>query len=415
MIAITSMNDTDYAQVLQTASDFHIRRAVERLRDGLFDPIAVRLLTAHENRLNRAVDAGFRAVDNGGAAHLCVSGAYGQGKSHSLTYIQDRALRENFATSMINLDPREVPFHDFRQVYRALMANLRFPGAEASLVAQWRAWAEAQGTGDGVAGLLPEEMPHLFRSVLAGIAQQTMPLSPRQRRTKKHASYRPRQFPYLLYRALAGQVVSVFQLRHALKYRQVDFYMDASLRCRGQASFLQMIRGLGRLFQKMGYRGWVLLFDEGESMAQTRVTCRSRAYWTLDRMLRPEAAVRGLYPVFAFTDDFFQQVADEDYGRARVRREEEVPYFEKNYADAWQDLTRYPLQDLSPAEWDDLAGRLMRLHAKAYRWRPAEGQVRRGMAERLAQMQGQETRYKLKALVDELDVAHQRTSLSLRG
>ena len=31
--------------------------------------------------------------------------------------------------SAINLDPREAPLHQFRQVYRALLENLTFPAA----------------------------------------------------------------------------------------------------------------------------------------------------------------------------------------------------------------------------------------------------------------------------------------------
>ena len=397
-------------EMLNRETGFHLRRAVERLREGLFDPVAVRLLTAHEDRLNGAVDRGFRAIDEGKAPHLCICGAYGQGKSHSLTYVQDRALREGFVTSMVNLDPREVPFHDLRQVYRALMANLRFPDTETSLIAQWRAWADGQ-MGEGLDDLLPEEMPHLFRSILVGIAQETVSLPDRKRRFKKYADYRPREFPHLLSRAFAGHVVPVHRLWHALKYRQVAFYREASLTCRGSEPYLQMVRGLARLLRKMGYRGWVLLFDEGESISQVRITSRSRSYQMLDRMLCPEIPVRSLYPVFAFTDDFFQKVEEEEYDRVRVRGDLEIPYFEKNYADAWKDLTLYRLQDLSQSEWEDLAEKLMHLHARAYRWGPSDAQVRREMAERLSDMQGQETRYRLKALVDQLDLAHQEQVL----
>ena len=401
-----------YLKTLDRETNFHLRRAVERLREGLFDPVAVRLLTAHEEQLNQLVDQGFRALEQKEAAHLCICGSYGQGKSHSLTYIQDRARKENFATSMINLDPREIPFHDFRQVYRALVANLKFPDTEASLAGQWQAWAEEQTEGrsdlhSGVSALLPEEMPHLFRSVLVAMAQKNSPLSAKQRTTKKHASFRPREFPYLLAGALAGEVVPVFRLRHALKYRQVPFYMENSLVCRGAEPYLQMIQELARLFLQMGYRGWVLLFDEGESIAQVRVPSRSRSYGLLHRLFSPETPSAGLYPVFAFTDDFFQRVEEEDYERVRMQGESEVSYFERNYADAWRELTLYRLQDLSAGEWSELIERLILLHARAYQWRPPEKRVQREMKERLAEMQGQETRFRLKALIDQLDLVHQ--------
>jgi len=426
--------DATYAQILNGETDFHLRRAVERLREGLFDPLAVRLLTAHEDRLNKVLDQGFRALEQGRSAHLCVCGSYGQGKSHSLTYTQDRALREGFVTSMINLDPRQVPFHDFRQVYRALVAQLRFPGGETSLTARWRTWADEQQDAvsknavsentvsentvpentmskNGVADLLPQEMPHLFRSVLAGIAQKTVSLSPQQRQTKKHAAYRPREFPYLLSGALAGDVVPVLRLRYALKYRQVDFYKEASLTCRGVEPYVQMVSGLARLFRKMGYRGWVLLFDEGESIAQGRIASRSRSYQLLDRLFSPEVSDGGLYPVFAFTDEFFQQVEDEQYDRVQVRHEQEIPYFDKEYAKAWKGLTRYSLQDLSRQEWDQLAEKLIHLHAKAYRWKPPQARMQQELVSRLEEMSDQETRYKLKALVDQLDLVHQEQVL----
>lgn len=394
---------------LSNETAFHLRRAVERLREGLFDPIAVRLLTARESRLNQTIDRDFQKLDQNQAPHLCICGAYGQGKSHSLNYIQDRSLRENFVTSLINLDPREIPFHDMRRVYHALVASMRFPDTDASLAVRWRAFVDSlppENFEDQVAPLLQREMPHVFRSVLTAMAQKTVSLSERQRGTKKHASYRPREFPYLLSRALVGDVVPVYRLRHALKYRQVDFYKDKSLTCKGAEPYLQMIRGLGQLFQMMGYRGWVLLFDEGESIAQVRVTSRSRSYQNLDQMLFPEVASSSVYPIFAFTDDFFQKVDEEEYDRVRIRNEEELPYFEKDYARAWTGLNRYLLHDLSPNEWQMLIEKLMHLHASAYQWQP-DADVQREMTRRLSHMQGQETRYRLKGLVDELDLAHQ--------
>ena len=394
---------------LSNETAFHLRRAVERLREGLFDPIAVRLLTARESRLSKTIDRDFQKLDQNKVPHLCICGAYGQGKSHSLNYIQDRALRENFVTSLINLDPREIPFHDMRRVYHALVASMRFSDTDTALAARWRAWASGlsrEDFEDQVAPLLQREMPHLFRSVLTAMAQKTVSLSERQRGTKKHVSYRPREFPYLLSRALVGDVVPVYRLRHALKYRQVDFYKDASLTCKGAEPYLQMIRGLGQLFQMMGYRGWVLLFDEGESIAQVRVTSRSRSYQNLDQMLFPEVASSSVYPIFAFTDDFFQKVDEEEYDRVRIRNEEELPYFEKDYASAWTGLSRYLLHDLSAEEWKALIEKLMHLHANAYQWQP-EVPVQREMTRRLSHMQGQETRYRLKGLVDELDLAHQ--------
>lgn len=414
------MNSSDDAlgQAFSEVGPFKLRRAIERLREGLFDPVAVRLLTAHEKHLNEAMDRAFAKVDEGKAPHLCVVGAYGQGKSHSLTYIQDRALREGFAASMINLDPREIPFRDLGQVYRALMAGLKLPGKVDSFTSKWKAWAEdkngakEEATGS-LADLLPEEIPHFFKCVLVAIAQKSLAqksisLPDKQKNSKKHAGFRPREFPYLLSRAINGEPVPTARMRDAFKYRQVSFYKEGSLVCRGSEPFLNMIRGLASLFRKIGYRGWVVLFDEAESISQAQVFARSRSYKLLDRMFSPEAGTAAeLFPVFAFTDDFFERVKQEDYGRARIREDMEIPYFERNYAEAWQGLNLYRLHDLSKEEWKELSRKLIRLHATAYGWSPPEPRMQEAMARRLDELRSQETRLKLKALVDQLDLAQQ--------
>ncbi len=401
---------------LSSEDQFQLRRAIERLREGLFDPVAVRLLTAHEERLNESMDQGLKAIEAGSSAHLCIVGAYGQGKSHSLTYIQDRALNLGYATSMINLDPREIPFHDFRQVYRALMASLRLPGNDSGFIQRWKAWAEANLFSDDCApdprACLPSEMPHLFKSVLTAMAQKSLTLTDRQKQSKKHGGYRPREFPYILSRALMGEPVPLNKLRDALKYRQVSFYREASLVCRGMEPYLDMVRALAQLLLQMGCKGWVTLFDEGESIALARLTARSRSYRLLHRMLFPDTPSKGLFPVFAFTDDFLFQIEQEDYDRVWMRGDAETPYFDKNYAEALgRNLSIYRLHDLSKEEWPGLIDKLINLHAGAYRWDPPRDRLHQLLLECLESAQTGETRLKLKLLVDQIDIAHQEKIL----
>ncbi|MCK5438129.1 MAG: DUF2791 family P-loop domain-containing protein, partial [Desulfobulbaceae bacterium] len=307
---------TDFVQLLENAHNFKLRRTVERLREGLFDPFGVRLLTAHERQLNKIFDQGVHALEKNKPAHLCVCGAYGQGKSHSLTYIRQMALEQGFVASQINLDPREIPFHDFRQVYRALVSQISFPDNESSLVKWWKDRVNEQkkswkNNKAGPLDLIPESMPHFFKAVLTALAQDNMELSKRKKGLKKHAAFRPREFPWLLANALNGEALPVFRLRHAMRYRQVLFYKEASLVCKGWEPYFEAIRALAVMFQKMGYKGWVLLFDEGESIAQLRVNIRRKSYHILDRFFSPASPMPGLYPIFAFTDDFFMRVQGE--------------------------------------------------------------------------------------------------------
>jgi BREX system ATP-binding protein BrxC/D len=395
---------------LESYSAFQLRRALERLREGLYDPLAVRLLTAYRAELDARLHQDLRNVDAGVGAHLCVCGPYGQGKSHTLAYLQEAALQQGYAVSAINLDPREAPLHQFRQVYRALLHGLTLPAEPgssppcASFIDAWSGWVEAQSftsedRASTLASVLPSTMPHVFKAILVALAQPTLEVTPQQRRLARHRDFRPGEFPWALRRALQGETVPVVRLRTALKYRQVPFYRQSSLALSGDEPFLRMVLTLPALLRRMGYRGWVLLFDEGEAISQVRRPQRARSYRILHRLLCPDSSLPGFYPVFAFTPDFFQRLQEEDYG---------LPEFDRNYAEAWRQLSIYQLHSLSPAVWRELCDILISLHAAAYAWSADRQPLLARFAALLPTLPLQDPRSTFKALVDELDHVHQQ-------
>mgnify|MGYP000610363157 CR=1 FL=1 len=407
-----------FARIVADTDNFTLRRVVERLREGLFDPFGVSVLTAHEDQLDQAFDRGAGALLQNKAAHLCVCGAYGRGKSHSLSYLQARALATGFVTSLINLDPREMPLRDFHQVYRALVSRIVFPDGSSSLVKTWRKWVKSgdknvlkNDPADPLA-VIPHDMPHLFKATLTALANKNISLSKRQKALKKHAAFRPREFPWMLANVLNGNVPPVYKLRHAFKYRQVTFYKNESLACKGWKPYFELVRTLAAMFQAMGYKGWVLLFDEAESIVQTSVNLRRKNYMIVDRLLCPQRPMAGLYPVFAFTDDFFSVVQNEDYDRMAAGDQGETAYFPKNYGRAWRQLAIHDLNGLAPNEWAVLSEKLIHFHTQAYGWRPPNGQLEEQLAKVLTETNAQEPRLKIKALVDRLDVAHQEIVLN---
>lgn len=408
------MDESDFQHMLNGASNFELRRSVERLRDGLFDSLGVRLLTSGEAKLNQSFDRGV----NGSC--LCVCGAYGQGKSHSLNYIKQRALDRGFLVSYINLDPREIPFHRFNNVYRALMEGITLPNGEKSFVDAWKRcageWlALPENRQKTCLDLIPENIPHRFKSILTAMVQQNISIPPKKMKLKKHARFKPREFPWILKNAIMGKEIPDWRLRPALHYRQVSFYKENSLVCRGDDQYFDMVQGMAELFRRIGFKGWVLLFDEGESIVQTRITCRRKSYRLLDKFFSPGSASPGFYPVFAFTDDFFARLEQEDYDRVKImaaaedgsETRHEVPYFEKNYSRAWEDINIHRLQDLSAEEWKTLIIKLIFLHGRAYGWQPPEDLMQEEMACEVLKFEGVEARLKLKMLVNHLDLEHQ--------
>src|SRR5690606_21728044 len=134
---------------------FPLRRAIERLRAGLFDPVAVDRLTMEDEVVIQNFSKGFQALEKGQSSHLCIYGSYGQGKSHKLIYLQRQALSQEYAASLVQLDAREVPFYQVSVVYQSLMKNLSMPSGESFVEARNK---NSLGVSD--------DMPHRFRMIL---------------------------------------------------------------------------------------------------------------------------------------------------------------------------------------------------------------------------------------------------------
>jgi hypothetical protein len=358
---------------------FPVRRAIERLRAGLFDPVAVDRLTMEEEAITENFSKGLKALEKGQSNHLCICGSYGQGKSHNLTYLHRQALSQGYAASLIQLDVREVPFYQFSVVYQSLMKNLSLPTGE-SFVEAWKKCSLEILVGD---------MPHRFRMILqAMLSKNKFPL--------KRGGVNPKDFGHWLEQALVGHDLPIAHLRQILKSREVGGYREQPLTTRGNAPYVQMVQFLGKLIHAMGYKGLVLFFDEAESIAQGRLSSRVKSYEILNQFFQHSGFV---YPVFAFTETFFDQVRCEEYGG-------EAPQFPKNYAEAWENLQIIRLQDSSLNRWEALQDRLISLYAEAYQIDISAKvlEIKQQMRDLLEKLNSQETRFKLKALINQLDI-----------
>jgi hypothetical protein len=424
---------------------FFFRRAVERLRDGLFDPVAVQHLTVEKERIDTVFSKGLKALSSGKPEPLCICGSYGQGKSHTLAWLKQLALSQGYAVSSISLDVREVPFHQFSIVYRALMEKLSFPDGKTFP----EAWKER---ADIDSPKLPGAMPHRFQMVLKAILSKTERPASKKQALKKYQTLHPKHHEEWLIQALMGHDVPLAHLKSVCQYREVEGYREHSLLCRGNASWFDMVQSLGTLLKEIGYKGLLLFFDEAESITQARLNHRAKSYLLLDQFFQPGGS---LFPVFAFTEDFFQRVNDEKYDIPEIIQESTTracqspgieivggggsinpiqppppttqsrelslrpgsgflndfrykngETFPKNYAQDWKHLNILRLQDFSSRGWESLLDPLIQLYAKAYRIDPPL-QAKPDLQSVLRQCQAQETRLKLKSLVHQLDLQTQ--------
>jgi len=63
-------------------------------------------------------------IKNGGGGFKLVIGPYGQGKTHFLYCVRDRAWRHGYVVSYVRLSSGECPFHKLEEVYKAIARGL---------------------------------------------------------------------------------------------------------------------------------------------------------------------------------------------------------------------------------------------------------------------------------------------------
>lgn len=99
------------------------RRLIEALRLGIVPPHEVPRFTFGRDNEQAEIQGWLRDPQRN---FRLLVGEYGSGKSHFLECIRGLALKEQFAVSLVALEPNESHLHRPKRVYRRLMQNLEY-------------------------------------------------------------------------------------------------------------------------------------------------------------------------------------------------------------------------------------------------------------------------------------------------
>ena len=296
------------------------RRALEALRNGVPNAEAVRILgcnqPAAERRFTELLDR-VAAGDGtpSGASGMLVSGDFGSGKSHLLTYLEQHALAHGFVCSKVAIS-KETPLHDLGKVFKSAVDNGRIPGRSGRLIEElghalkpgspeyedFRLWAD-----DSRASRLNRMFP---ASLLV-----------HERSNDPALNSEIESF-------WAGDRILISTIKRGL--RQIGQLRSYPFRAPRAAELPpQRLRFVVELVKAAGYQGWVVLLDEIELVGSYSLLQRGRSYAELARWLGRAASESypGLVTVGTVTDDFAATIIspngekkDRDYVRARLKK-----------------------------------------------------------------------------------------------
>lgn len=348
------------------------RRALEALRNGVPNGDAVDVLGCNQPGVERAFNgmlarlSGEREGPEGGQGML-VAGEFGSGKSHLLGCLERQALSQNFVCSRVVIS-KETPLFDMDKVYRAVVENGRVPGVTGQMVeelaqklepyshAYTRFFRWANRDDNGLHRILPATLTVHERD----------------------------NDPELLNRInwfWSGERIDLKPVRDGLRHvGQLQNYPFRAPVARDMPP--QKLRFVLELIKAAGYKGWVILLDEIELVANYSVLQRARSYAELARWMgrTPEEKYPGLVVVGTMTTDLPVVVLDdkEDRDKAAPRlraRGREADVLTAARAEAGMQLLEHGVRNLAEPDGDmllNLYGQLKTIHSEAYGWEAPE-------------------------------------------
>jgi hypothetical protein len=205
------------------------RRLIEALRLGIVPEAFVSEFTFGRERERDVILTRLeRAAGEGRGGAFIVEDEYGKGKTHFLSYLRAEALKRGYAVSMVAFDPMEVTPFRVKRVYAELVRTL-----------MWLAEGRVMGFRDLVGApraTLPEPHPYLTPFFALRDSHRLREHHWQWLEGDRHLNRRFMYLPTLL-----------------------EDYVASNLYC-------NLLTTLASLLGQAGARGWVLLFDESESL-----------------------------------------------------------------------------------------------------------------------------------------------------
>lgn len=274
----------------------------------------------------------------GGATFRIVQAGFGAGKTHFLYCVREMAWEQGYAVADVVLSSRECPFDKSLQVYRSVAAKVGLPPREGEL--------------------LPREgLPFLLEDLLSarleelGERQVRLWLEEEVRRLPcDNAAFREAVSAFLLacLDREEGQrrILAAWLLGQELppsKHREVGVYESIS-----EANAFPMLRSLTQVLPRLGPRGTVILFDEGDRVMSLSASRSQRLMDNLRQLidLCGQARFPGVMVLYAVPPEFLRNIVP-DYPALHQRLSSVSPMSERSPQAPVIDLE---LLDLPPEE-----------------------------------------------------------------
>jgi hypothetical protein len=351
-----------------TGDTLSYRQALEALRNGVPNRDAVAVLGCNQPEVEREftriisrIGESTSVLESGFG--MLVAGDFGTGKSHLLEYLENQAISANFVCSRVVIS-KQTPLYNLEKVFKSAIDNGKVPGLTGQMIeeialklepksdeyARFFLWANSEDNG----------LSRVFPATLM-----------------VHERSRDLELQNEITWFWSGERIRMARVRDGLRsINQLPSYSFQGQSARQLAP--QRLRFVLDLIKGAGYRGWVVLMDEIELVANYSLLQRARSYAELARWMGqvPDESYPGLIVVGTVTTDFahvvLEEKGDRDYVGPRLRSRETDEYnIVAARAESGMRMIERDVHVLS--EPDDITlrtvyDRLKDIYSQGYRW-----------------------------------------------
>lgn len=367
--------------------DFEARHVIEALRSGIPSRAVGQYFSEARPAIMKEISGHLDEVcETGKSRGMIIAGKYGEGKTHLLNTVFSLAHSNNMVVSYLSLS-KETPFDKLYLVYQKLVNNTFLPKRAQPGFMQV---LEKITPGSSAANeLLLYAAKHLETDKLYYLL-------------RAYLNTEDQDEKFMLQADLEGDFISNVPLKQIYKRifnEKVKYNVNFSKtkHCQDYFAFLS------RLFQQMGYNGWVILIDETELIGRLGKKARLNAYRNMADFLLPNGQMESAYTLFAlgasYTEDVVEAKHEYENLEAVYPEQQEPIRTVLNLITKAQQLV--PLTD---SEIREVLKKIQAFHGRAYSWNP---NVSVDSILAATQSGGYLLRTKLRAAIEFLDQLYQ--------
>ena len=370
--------------------DWEARHLIEALRSGIPSRRVGKYFSSSRRELIDSIKEDMSEVAEGKSKGRVIIGKYGEGKTHMLNTIFSLSQEDNYVVSLVSIS-KETPPNNLVGLYKRIIENTYLPSSnESGILGVFEGLSpESEKANEmflyALKKLPSDKLYYVFRTLLSSSGHRDDDID-------------------ALDADLRGYFVNLGTLK-----KLYTKYCDEKASFR--ESFVQKKHTfdyfcfMAKLFRTMGYKGWVILFDEAELIGRMPRKSRENAYLNINRFLNPVPLLEGVYSVFAFSSSFSDEViaGKNEYSEVALSTKSEEE--RRAMTDTLDRITKgTELKSLSMEELNASVESIVDLYRKAYD-RNIECDVPSLTA--MASRSGFLLRTKIRAAVEALDQIYQ--------